>query len=113
MALLPTFDRRAIDMRAGSAFLDELEPDHFESEYEIYPYTRLGDGVVGVENAAPTGQSPWWVPNIPGSFSHLFVMNDPRLLADIARRLRGESPFTSRPATAPPGTAVEEAIVAP
>lgn len=113
MATLPTFDRRAIDMRVGSAFLDELEPDHLEFDYEIYPYTRLGDRVVGVENSAPKDQSPWWVPNIPGSFAHLLVMDDPRILADIARRLRGESPFTSIPATAPPGTTPEEAIIAP
>lgn len=110
LASLPTFDRRAIDMRSGSAFLEELEQVHFESDYEIYPYSRLGDSIVGVENTAPTGQFPWWVPNIPGSFSHLLVMDDPRLLADIARRLRGETPFTSLPATAPPGIAIEEAI---
>lgn len=104
LAGLPTIDRRAIDMRRGSAFLARLDEHLGEGEYPIIPYARLDDAVVGEANAAPTGQDAWWVANIPGSFSHMFAMHDPRILADIARRVRGETPYTSGPAVPPPGT---------
>jgi hypothetical protein len=35
--------------------------------------------------------------------AHLAAHTDPRLLADIARRLRNETPFTTEPRTPLPG----------
>lgn len=97
LAWLPIFDSRIKDMKKDSAFLKKLDLAWENADYEIYPYTRLGDVIVGPANTAPPGRHPWWTANIPGSFSHLFTMFDPRFLADIARRLRSESPFTHDP----------------
>ncbi|MCH8164791.1 MAG: hypothetical protein IH889_04210 [Planctomycetes bacterium] len=99
---LPTWDQRTIDMRADSAFLGGLDTDLPGAEYELYPYVRLGDMIVGQENAAPVGQTPWWVPNAPFAFAHLWAGSDRRILADIARRLRGEAPFATHPPAALP-----------
>ena len=95
LAWVPTFDRRIIDMRPGSEFLTKL--NQAAPAYEIVPYARLGDVVVGAENAAPVGRTAWWLAK-PWSFSHLLAAHDVRILADIARRLRGEQPFTAEPA---------------
>ncbi|MBX3403729.1 MAG: hypothetical protein KF699_10005 [Phycisphaeraceae bacterium] len=95
-AQLPTLEDRVVDMRAGSAFLCAL--DECEQGFEVLPYCRLGDWIVGCENAAPPGRTAWWVPNQPLQFGHLDAHKDPRILADIARRLRGEEPFTTLPA---------------
>ncbi len=99
MAGMPTFDDRTIDMRSGSEFLAELDAALPDADYTMYNYTRLGDWIVGVENAAPPGQTAWWVPTPPASFSHLGAATDPRIMADIARRLRGDPPLTTEPPT--------------
>ena len=54
MAALPTIESRVRDMRAGSAFLCAL--DDCEAGYELVPYCRLNDWIVGEENAAPPGR---------------------------------------------------------
>lgn len=99
LAWLPTFDSRIRDMKKGSPFLNKLDLAWKNADYEIYPYTRLDDAIVGAANTAPPGRHPRWVANIPGSFSHVFSMFDPRFLADIAHRLRSESPLTLSPPT--------------
>ena len=43
------------------------------------------------------GQRVWWVANDPLQSAHLGAFTDPRILADIARRLRDESPYTTYP----------------
>jgi hypothetical protein len=98
MASLPTLDDRVLDMRAGSAFLAALDEDLVRADYEMFSYARLGDMIVGAENAAPPGRHPWWVANPPLSFAHLSTPHDPRIVADIARRLRGEEPLATLPA---------------
>ncbi len=98
LAGLPTADQRTIDMRPGSAFLADLDSHFPGTEYELLAYTRLGDMIVGPENASPPGMSPWWVANAPFSLAHLAASTDPRILADIARRLRNETPFATTPA---------------
>jgi len=103
LATLPTFDRLQIDMRAGSDFLAALNDDPTSSDFEIIPYGRLGDTIVGVENVAPPGMQPWWLPNLPFEFAHLTSASDPRILADIAMRLRGEKPLTVGSPLPPPG----------
>lgn len=103
LAGLPTLDRRQIDMRAGSAFLRGLDNALAEADYELVPYVRLGDGIVGQDNAAPAGKWAWWVPTPAFSLAHIQASRDSRIIADIARRLRGEAPWTTAPAAAPPG----------
>lgn len=101
LAELPTLDQRTIDMRADSDFLAALNEALADADYELFCYTRLGDWIVGVENAAPPGRTAWWVPSPPMSFAHLGAATDARILADIARRLRGEAPLTTEPPTPP------------
>ena len=90
-------------MRAGSAFLAGLDSQLQSLEYELLSYTRLGDMIVGAQNASVPGTSPWWVTNAPFSPAHLAASTDPRILADIARRLRNEEPFTTNPPAPLPG----------
>jgi hypothetical protein len=110
LAFLPTFNQLQIDMRAGSKFLKRLDAyDELieagsaatrpSDSYELIPYVRLEDMIVGEKNAAPAGWTPWWVPAEPFQDSHMFAMTDPRIVADIARRLRGEPPLTTDPPT--------------
>jgi hypothetical protein len=105
-AALPTVHQLHRDLRSGSKFLRELEAAE-EAEggrdYEIIPYVRLGDWIVGPENAAPRdAAAAYWVPNPPLNSAHWGAPLDPRIVADIARRLRGETPFTTtRPAALP------------
>ena len=94
----PTMDKKQLAMRRHSQFLHELNNDESSQQIEIVPYSRLGDMIVGIENTAPPGRNPWWMPNEPLEPAHVFAPGDPRILADICRRLRGESPFTRTPA---------------
>jgi len=99
LAHIPAFDRRIIDMRSGSDFLAYLDEQWPDVEYTLTAYTRLGDPIVGEQNTAPPGQIPWWV-NTPFLHrAHQEAYCDPRIEADILRRLRGEPPFTAAPAT--------------
>jgi pimeloyl-ACP methyl ester carboxylesterase len=99
LAIWPTLHSLQIDMRANSRFLRSLERREAAARrqegFEVYPYVRLGDVIVGVENAAPFGQDPMWVPGEPFQDSHMMAMMDARIIADITRRLRGEPPLAS------------------
>ncbi len=95
LAHLPTLNRLQIDMRPGSEFMTTIATSPVT--YKIYPYVRLGDVIVGESNAAPPGENPWWVPNAWLEPAHLLAYKAPRILADIARRLRDEPPFVSEP----------------
>jgi pimeloyl-ACP methyl ester carboxylesterase len=106
LAMLPTLSRLQLDMRSDSDFLRRLVQaeatiDDGQSgdaaTYKIVPYVRLGDTIVGAKNAAPEGLTPWWLPAEPFQDSHLMAMADPRIIADVARRLRGECPLTHDP----------------
>jgi len=102
LATLPTFDRKQIDMRVDSAFINDLNDDPTASDFEIVPYGRLGDAIVGIERVAPPGAVPWWVPNQPMAFAHLTAASDSRIVADILRRLRHERPLTIGEPSPPP-----------
>ncbi|MEM9082445.1 MAG: hypothetical protein AAGB34_02530 [Planctomycetota bacterium] len=93
LADAPTFDQKVIAMRPGSPFLQLLDAELPKREYELICYVRMGDGVVGPVNAAPDGINLHWVPNLPLQRAHLQAQKDPRILTDIARRLRGETPL--------------------
>ena len=99
MAALPAvLGKTQRDLREGSRFLRSLARREADGPpYKVVPYTRLGDRIVGVDNAAPAGMTPIWVPNLLLEGSHLMAFSDPRILADIARRLRGEGSFVSEP----------------
>lgn len=90
------------DMRFGSRFLASLMKAMEDKPYPVIPYTRLRDRVVGEANTAPDGQQPWWTPCPSFEPSHAVAFQDPRILADIARRLRGEQPWTREPAAPVP-----------
>jgi len=84
-------------------YLAKAEPD---PKYEIYSYVHLGDEMVGPENASIPGRNPYWLANIPlvPILPHEQMMVDERAYADIARRLRGETPLTlANPAPLPKG----------
>jgi hypothetical protein len=102
MAGLPSLDQRHRAMRAGSPFVASLAAALGHRDFEFYPYVRLDDGIVGPVNAAPAGDTAWWVPNLPFEGAHLKVAHDPRIKADIARRLRGQTPFATEPRAALP-----------
>jgi len=100
MAALPAvLGQTQLDMRLHSRFLQELEiREAAAPPYQVVPYARLGDCIVGEHNAAPAGVTPIWMPNLLLEGAHLLAFSDPRIVGDIARRLRGESPFATEPA---------------
>jgi hypothetical protein len=98
LADLPTRDPLRIAMRAGSPLLTQLDDALRDAPYELYPYVRLNDAVVGPANASPHGRTAWWVDTPSFDLAHLRAQDDPRIIADIARRLRGETPYTTEPA---------------
>ena len=118
LAGLPTFHKLMLDMRRGSSFLQALNAstaietggDSTEASYPIYAYVRRHDAWIGESNAAPPGwTAAWWVPNQPFQDAHVGCCTDPRIVADVARRLRGETPFTLNPPAPLPGDKVRQA----
>jgi hypothetical protein len=97
-AKFPSFFSAHVDMRPGSTFLQYLDMPPNRGSYPIFAYTRLTDQVVGQENTAPTGGQVWWVPNPFLGDSHGGAHGDDRILADVARRLRGQTPYSRLPA---------------
>lgn len=98
-AQLPAIDAFMKDMRSDSDFIAELkEPNYTSDYYRLYPYVRLGDIIVGTQNAAPIHRTPWWVPNLTMQEPHFDAYSDPRFMADIARRLRSEPAYSRYPA---------------
>jgi hypothetical protein len=103
-SLLPPLDGLApFELRRGSAFLKALGERERPAEYELVTYVRLGDWVVGPANAAPAGTGVHWVSTPPLQSAHATAFADPRIVADIARRLRGEAPFATDPPEPLPG----------
>lgn len=94
-ALLATVtapDPAAEDMEPGSAFLRALDAALPRAAYELTCYTRLGDYWVGSAGTSPPGRGVIWTPPI-WIGNHFAVQTCPRILADLARRLRGERPL--------------------
>jgi hypothetical protein len=107
--------RLQLDMRPGSAFIRGLDTraDPGERMYSVYAYVRLNDQAVGAANAAPPGQTPWWIGDLPYSSNHSMAYRDPRIVADIALRLRDAQPLTSDPASPLPTDAPSPTPIAP
>jgi pimeloyl-ACP methyl ester carboxylesterase len=95
LAILPTFAPIQVDMRSGSTFLQKL--DQSKRTYQIFPYVRLGDVIVGSRNAAPQGEIPWWLPPEDVSPAHELAFTDDRIFLDIVLRLRKEPPIATSP----------------
>lgn len=87
----------ASHMRPDSPFIQQINSLPIGRNYELYPYVWLADDIVGAANAAPPGQNPWWLAGLPLQQQHVGSMRDPRIAADIARRLRYEIPYTTFP----------------
>ncbi len=85
-------DPAAKNMKPGSEFLEELESLASEAIEERVCYGRLRDWWVGATNTAPHGHDPIWVPTPWWTLGHMRASGDPRIVVDIAKRLRGEDP---------------------
>lgn len=85
-------DQAARDMRPGSDFLNALDALDTDRPYELVPYANLRDTWVGATRTAPIGMEPIWTGGT-FMFSHFAIPTDRRVLTDVARRLRGETPI--------------------
>lgn len=85
-------DKAARDMIPGSPFLTALDAAFEDRDYGVVPYAVLNDTWVGATNAAPPEHLPVWTPGTH-AFSHFMITRDMRIMADVARRLRGEAPL--------------------
>lgn len=92
-------DRAVSQMMRGGPFLLGLDETFHDCGYELIPYAHTNDWIVGATNAAPFGQEPIWSAGT-AAFSHFTITTDRRILVDIARRLRGETPLAT--ASEPP-----------
>ena len=91
------------ELREDSRFLKSLGDRETPAEYELVAYVRLGDWVVGSANAAPAGAGVHWLSTPPLQDAHATAFADPRIVADIVRRLRDEPPFATDPPEPLPG----------
>lgn len=94
-----SLDALVRDMTPGSAFLKQLEAARPAAGYQIIPYVRLGDRIVGEANAAPPGETAIWLDSLPWQRPHADALHDPRIQADILLRLRGLPPLAKETRT--------------
>lgn len=97
-------DRVALDpaacaLRTDSLVLARLNAQPRPPGQEWTCYAILNDRWVGARNTAPPGEQPIWVPG-PRVGAHMSVSFNPRVLADLARRLTGQ-PALGRPGAPP------------
>ncbi|TVQ61171.1 MAG: hypothetical protein EA378_10010 [Phycisphaerales bacterium] len=81
-----------LQMSPGSAYLASLDEAFEAADYELIAYTQLNDTWVGDQNTAPPGVDAIWSPGTP-IFSHFRMTGNRLIVADLARRLRGETPL--------------------
>jgi hypothetical protein len=103
------FDPRAVSLRSESSLIQKLDGSLSGAAYEMFCYTRLRDWIVGTKNTSPpvavlkasnvTWQSDtaWWVAPLPFTMPHGSAYRDPRIMADILRRLRDEPAYATYP----------------
>lgn len=97
-------DPAAAAMRPGSEFLRSLDDDLARASFDLTCYAQLRDWWVGARNTAPPGHVPIWCEprDVFGHWlSHFAINFNPRVLTDIALRLRGMTPL-SRQGGEPP-----------
>ncbi len=87
-------------MRSGSPILKCMDAAAYEpgNSYPIYPYVCATDYIVGAANAAPAYRIAWWINRVPWLPPHSSAYLDPRIRADIVRRLRDEPAWSTLPA---------------
>ncbi len=97
-------DPAARAMRPGSEFLRSLDDDLTRASFDLTCYAHLRDWWVGARNTSPPGRVPIWC-EPRGAFGrwfgHFAINFDPRVLTDVALRLRGMKPL-SRVGDEPP-----------
>jgi pimeloyl-ACP methyl ester carboxylesterase len=96
LAAIPIGTPQSDDMTPTSDFILRIRAAR--REYDLICYCRLDDVTVGEEFCAPEGTPLWWVPTPIGEWAHMQAFFDPRIVVDIARRIRGETPFSTLPA---------------
>ena len=92
-------DTASAQMKPGSDFMASLNAGFEDAAYTLTPYAALHDRWVGATRSAPPGLDPIWVSGRV-VLSHHLITGDPRLVADLLRRLRGEDAYGS--ASEPP-----------
>jgi hypothetical protein len=93
------------DLVSSSQLFKTLAKSDADTRYQLFPYVLLDDPIVGDRHAAPPGKIPYWLPNQVAFLGpHNMAQFDPRIYADISRRLRGEPGYTHDPPTPAPGT---------
>lgn len=85
-------DTSARQMQKESAALAALNAALPEAGYALVCYATLNDRIVGARHAAPPGMHPIWTP-AHWRLSHFSIPRNKRVLADIALRLRDETPL--------------------
>ena len=85
-------DPSAREMQKESDLLASLNERLPEARYTLVCYATLNDLIVGAKHAAPPGMDPIWTP-ATGRMSHFSIPRNRRVLADIALRLRAETPL--------------------
>lgn len=97
-------DAGAIQLSPGSSLLAGLDASLPGSIGELICYALLRDWMVGATNTAPPGMTPLWLDVdrwYARPISHFSITSDRRIVADLALRLRGLSPW-SRVGAPPP-----------
>lgn len=92
-AIIP-IDRAIAQMSPGAVFLASLDQAPADHEIELVAYAHLNDLLVGARNTAPPDQDPIWSSGT-AVFSHFTITTNRRILIDLARRLRGETPIAT------------------
>ncbi|MEM6550964.1 MAG: hypothetical protein AAF750_02320 [Planctomycetota bacterium] len=103
LARFPSLLPLVRSMSPNSPFLTELNGQFDDAPYTLTAYTRLTDPIVAPTRAAPEGHPVRWVQPPPFSLAHNYALDDPRLIADILRRLRNETPLSTDPPAPLPG----------
>jgi len=91
-----TIDPASRQLRCGSASLAAIDGCHERRGYDLTCYALLRDWMVGATRTAPAGMHPYWVDPVrlvPRMIAHFASVYDARIIADVARRLRGEAPL--------------------
>ncbi|CAN5871426.1 hypothetical protein BH11PLA1_BH11PLA1_15590 [soil metagenome] len=88
-------DSAGKDLKPGSRFLAHLNAQSIPGRaHELVCFARLRDFWVGARNTAPPGYEPIWTPGLV-CCSHLSLTQDRRILVELARRLRGLTPWAA------------------
>lgn len=89
------------DLRERSEFLAKLEAAERESPaYEIVPYVRRGDWIVGTQDAAPHAQTARWVDTPPMQDAHIGASRRKDRRRRGAAAARGGAVHAKEPVTA-------------